>query len=100
MQFAAHVCDCSVRHASGDSGIFMFQLQAPTYGLAEQASSIIRAQYNGVPPPSASATLTSGITHPSTSVSGSKNEASPHASQTFFTVLAGVLAAVLAMKSF
>jgi choline dehydrogenase len=24
---------------------------APTYGMAEQAASIIRAQYNGIPPP-------------------------------------------------
>lgn len=78
----------------------MMQLQAPTYGLAEQAASIIRAQYNGVPPPSASTSSTpTGITMPSTtSGSGNKNEASPHTTQTFFSVLsAGVLAVAVAM---
>ncbi|KAF8758019.1 alcohol oxidase [Rhizoctonia solani] len=38
-----------------DSSIYPIQfaahLMAPTYGMAEQAASIIRAQYNGVPPP-------------------------------------------------
>lgn len=79
----------------------MFQLQAPTYGLAEQAASIIRAQYNGLPPPSASATLTmSGTALPSTSANGNKNGAPQRASQTFSAVLAGVLAAALVMRRF
>ncbi|KAF8594154.1 alcohol oxidase, partial [Ceratobasidium sp. AG-I] len=38
-----------------DSSIYPIQfaahLMAPTYGMAEQAASIIRAQYNNVPPP-------------------------------------------------
>lgn len=38
-----------------DSSIYPIQfaahLMAPTYGMAEQAASIIRAQYNGIPPP-------------------------------------------------
>lgn len=41
------------------------QLQIPTYGLAEQAANILRAQYNGIPlaqpssvaPPSATSSL-------------------------------------------
>lgn len=32
---------------------------APTYGVAEQAAEIIRAQYNNVPPPGASVTMSS-----------------------------------------
>ncbi|QRW02509.1 GMC oxidoreductase [Ceratobasidium sp. AG-Ba] len=38
-----------------DSSIFPIQfaahLMAPTYGMAEQAASVIKAQYNGAPPP-------------------------------------------------
>ncbi|KAF8584262.1 GMC oxidoreductase [Ramaria rubella] len=55
--------------------MFAAHLQAPTYGLAEQAASIIRAQYNGVPPPSASTTSTpTGIAVPSTTASRKNGE--------------------------
>ncbi|KAF8521572.1 alcohol oxidase [Hysterangium stoloniferum] len=53
---------------------FAAHLQAPTYGLAELAASIIRAQYNGLPPPYASITTTpTGVPVPSTTAVGAKN---------------------------
>ncbi|KAF8512330.1 alcohol oxidase [Gautieria morchelliformis] len=80
---------------------FAAHLQAPTYGLAEQGASIIRAQYNGVPPPSASTTSTpTGLPVPSTTSVSTKNAASSHASQMPFALLLSVFTAALAAGSF
>lgn len=43
---------------------------APTYGMAEQAAEIIRAQYNNIAPPAVSATM-SQTTATSTSATSS-----------------------------
>ncbi|KAL1937337.1 hypothetical protein VTO73DRAFT_13850 [Trametes versicolor] len=63
-----------------DASVFPIQfsahLQAPVYGLAEQASKIIRATYNGVGWPSAN--QASG----NTSATGSSTSASPSATTT------------------
>ncbi|CCO33181.1 Choline dehydrogenase Short=CDH [Rhizoctonia solani AG-1 IB] len=61
-----------------DSSIYPIQfaahLMAPTYGMAEQAASIIRAQYNGVPPPASIVpTSTSSPTQTTTPGNGSGN---------------------------
>ncbi|RDX48422.1 GMC oxidoreductase [Lentinus brumalis] len=62
------VADASVFPVS-----FAAHLQAPTYGLAEQAAKIIRATYNGVGWPSASRNSTSTSTSSSSSASPTQN---------------------------
>lgn len=51
----------------------LVQLQAPVYGLAEQAAKIIRANYNGVGWPSASSSLGQNTSSTSTSTSSTQS---------------------------
>ncbi|KAI0074676.1 alcohol oxidase [Panus rudis PR-1116 ss-1] len=81
-----------------DASIFPIQfaahLQAPVYGLAEQAANIIRAKYNGVALPSASsvappsATTTTPIQTSPANNNGSKSSLSLSVSQPFGLVFA------------
>ncbi|KZT21546.1 GMC oxidoreductase [Neolentinus lepideus HHB14362 ss-1] len=63
-----------------DASVFPIQfsahLQAPVYGLAEQASTIIRAQYNGVTLPWAAASASSTSSTLSPSATGRNNQSS------------------------
>ncbi|TFK85315.1 GMC oxidoreductase [Polyporus arcularius HHB13444] len=75
-------------------------LQAPTYGLAEQAAKIIRATYNGVGWPSSSGNSSSGSNNGSNNGNGSsdqtdKNSASRLASSGALALAAGALLAAL-----
>ncbi|KAI0640658.1 GMC oxidoreductase [Trametes meyenii] len=88
-----------------DASVFPIQfsahLQAPVYGLAEQAARIIRATYNGVGWPSAnsnaSSTSTSSTSAPSatTSTQADHNGAIAAAPRVFALAIAGVLASLL-----
>ncbi|TDL26525.1 alcohol oxidase [Rickenella mellea] len=87
-----------------DSSVYPIQfaahLQAPTYGLAEQAANILKAQYNGIPPPSASTTSTpSGVSvspAPTTTGNG-KNGASRSIVQHALMFAMAMLAVFFAM---
>ncbi|ESK83387.1 gmc oxidoreductase [Moniliophthora roreri MCA 2997] len=62
-----------------DASVFPFgfaaHLGAPTYGLAEQAANIIRAQYNGAPAPGSSESSSSGSNSGNQSGSNGSNGA-------------------------
>ncbi|KIJ54722.1 GMC oxidoreductase [Sphaerobolus stellatus SS14] len=81
---------------------FAAHLQSLTYGLGEQAASIIRAQYNGLPPPAAltTATPTSASVPSTTSKSGStgtgkgSDKGNSAASDLVFSALTAVFGAV------
>lgn len=76
---------------------FAAHLQAPTYGVAEQAAEIIRAFYNGIPPPSASITSTpTGVAIPSdTNPAKPKNSAFTLHTVTFFSMFPVVFSILL-----
>ncbi|CAE6528720.1 unnamed protein product [Rhizoctonia solani] len=60
-----------------DSSIYPIQfaahLMAPTYGMAEQAAFIIRAQYNGVPPPASTVSTSAPGSATQTTAPGNGN---------------------------
>ncbi|CAE6515263.1 unnamed protein product [Rhizoctonia solani] len=87
-----------------DSSIYPIQfaahLMAPTYGMAEQAASIIRAQYNGVPPPASTVSTSAPGSATQTTAPGGSNsgngsngavEIQIHAAWVALCVLAGVV---------
>ncbi|KAH9853236.1 GMC oxidoreductase [Lenzites betulinus] len=92
-----------------DASVFPIQfsahLQAPTYGVAEQAARLIRATYNGVGWPSAnqanssasaSGSATSGSASPTASPQQDNNGATPRAvGSSVVLAFAGMLAAAL-----
>ncbi|TFK48521.1 alcohol oxidase [Heliocybe sulcata] len=84
-----------------DASVFPIQfsahLQAPVYGLAEQASTIIRAQYNGVTLPWASASASPTASSASPSSTG-QNRASA-ASTTSISLATALLGAFICALS-
>ncbi|EPQ56218.1 glucose-methanol-choline oxidoreductase [Gloeophyllum trabeum ATCC 11539] len=81
-----------------DASVFPIQfsahLQAPVYGLAEQASTIIRAKYNGVTLPWASASPSStSSASPSSTGTSHKSAATPRSSSNLTMALVSVAAA-------
>ncbi|THH29224.1 hypothetical protein EUX98_g4966 [Antrodiella citrinella] len=81
---------------------FAAHLQAPTYGLAEQAANVIRATYNGVAlsdaasatPPSATSTVSVSTNAPARSASSSIASASV---QSWCVVLTGLVAGAFSL---
>jgi len=73
-----------------DSSVYPFEfaahLQAPTYGLAEQAATIIRSNYNGVPLPWAP----SPTSQPSSTTASSANN---NAAASLFQINSGLVTA-------
>jgi hypothetical protein len=73
IQFAAHVryIHFTCCHLPPTDTFFRDQLMAPTYGLAELAAEIIRAQYNNIVPPYVSATQSSSTSRTTNTASTS-----------------------------